>query len=131
MAEDDLSPLEAELADVERAVQRRVEPGALASGVVVGIMMLVASLALPWTGSTRGFEVLFGQAELGERDERATFRPETHPATPDGPTVDKHLQLARDRLARPQLQAAETRVAEWQREPLRHDQLEPLPPQDR
>lgn len=65
MAEDDLSPLEAELADVERAVQRRVEPGALASGVVVGILMLVASLSLPWTGSIRGFEVLLGQAELG------------------------------------------------------------------
>lgn len=56
---------EAEVADVERAVRRRVEPGATAAGVVVGMLALLASLPLPWTGTTRGWEVLLGVDELG------------------------------------------------------------------
>ncbi|MGE3286719.1 MAG: hypothetical protein AB7J32_11550 [Pseudonocardia sp.] len=64
-SEDDLTAFEAEVADVERTVQRRVEPGAAAAGVVVGILMLLASLMLPWTGTTRGGEILLGFADLG------------------------------------------------------------------
>lgn len=63
--DDDLTPLEAEFAAVARRVERRTEPGSTASGVVVGILMLLASLTLPWTGRTAGWEVLIGTASLG------------------------------------------------------------------
>lgn len=63
--EDGLADFEAEVADVERTIRRRVEPGASAAGVVVGILMLLASLMLPWTGDVRGWEILVGAAQLG------------------------------------------------------------------
>jgi hypothetical protein len=63
--EDELAALKAELADVERTVQRRTEPGSTAASVVVGMLILLASLSLPWTGDTAGWEVVAGRAELG------------------------------------------------------------------
>lgn len=63
--EDELASWEAELADVERRVQRRAEPGTTATGVLIGILMLLASLTLPWTGDIAGWEVVTGRAELG------------------------------------------------------------------
>lgn len=63
--DDELAPLEAEFADVARRVERRTEPGSTASGVAVGILMLLASLTLPWTGTIAGWEVLIGSASLG------------------------------------------------------------------
>lgn len=63
-SDDELAPLEAELADVERRVQRRVEPGGTASAVFVGMLMLIASLTLPWTGQVAGWEVVSGRTWL-------------------------------------------------------------------
>jgi hypothetical protein len=63
--DDRLAPLEAELADVARRVETRIEPGPTAAGVVVGMLMLLASLTLPWTGDIAGWEVLVGAASLG------------------------------------------------------------------
>ena len=63
--DDRLAPLEAELADVARRLETRIEPGPTAAGVVVGMLMLFASLTLPWTGGTAGWEVLVGAASLG------------------------------------------------------------------
>lgn len=65
MPDDGLASLDAELADVERRVQRRSEPGSTASGVAVGMLMLLASLTLPWTGGVAGWQVLTGAAALG------------------------------------------------------------------
>lgn len=63
--DDGLTPLEAELAEVERQVERRTEPGSTASGVAVGMLVLLASLTLPWTGTVAGWEVVTGTASLG------------------------------------------------------------------
>lgn len=63
--DDDLAPLEAEFADVERRVQRRIEPGSMAAGVAVGMLALLAALTLPWTGGVAGWEVLLGGTGLG------------------------------------------------------------------
>jgi hypothetical protein len=62
---DDMAPFEAELAGVERRVQRRIDPGTAALGVSVGVLVLLGSLALPWTGSVQGWEVLAGTESLG------------------------------------------------------------------
>lgn len=62
---DELAPMEAELADVERRVATRVEPGSLAAGVVAGMLMLLAAFSLPWTDAIAGWEVLVGAAALG------------------------------------------------------------------
>ncbi|MGQ0572610.1 MAG: Rv2732c family membrane protein [Pseudonocardia sp.] len=64
-SDDGLAPLEAELADVARRMESRTDPGSTASGVVVGMLMLLASLTLPWTGEIAGWEVLTGAAALG------------------------------------------------------------------
>ncbi len=63
--DDELAPLEAELADLARRVERRTEPGSTAAGVVVGILLLLASLTLPWTAGTAGWQVPVGSAWLG------------------------------------------------------------------
>lgn len=63
--DDALARLEAELSDVARRVERRTEPGSTAAGVAVGMLMLLASLTLPWTGTTAGWEVATGSAALG------------------------------------------------------------------
>jgi len=63
--DDELVSLEAELADLERRVRSRVEPGSATTGVLVGILLLIASVGLPWTGDTAGWEVIAGRASLG------------------------------------------------------------------
>lgn len=62
---DELAELDAELAGVERTVERRIDPGAPAVGVAVGVLVLLGSLILPWTGSTPGWEVLAGTEWFG------------------------------------------------------------------
>ncbi|MDN5750566.1 MAG: hypothetical protein L0H64_18995 [Pseudonocardia sp.] len=53
-------PLDAELAGIAEHMERRTDPGSTAVTVSVGVLVLLATLALPWTGSTAGWEVLAG-----------------------------------------------------------------------
>ena len=62
---DDMAPFEAELAGVQRQVERRIEPGGAALGVSIAVLVLLGTLMLPWTGSVRGWEVLAGTGSLG------------------------------------------------------------------
>jgi hypothetical protein len=62
---DDLASLEAELAEAERRVVRRVEPGATALPVAVLVLVVLGTLMLPWTGGVPGWEVLAGLANFG------------------------------------------------------------------
>jgi hypothetical protein len=62
---DDLASLEAELAEAERRVVRRVEPGAVAVVVAVTVLVVVGALMLPWTGGVPGWQVLAGMANFG------------------------------------------------------------------
>jgi hypothetical protein len=44
----------------------RVEPSPVsAMAVAIGVLVLLLAYALPWTGSTSGWDVLFGGGELG------------------------------------------------------------------
>ena len=70
---DDLASLEAELAEVERSVVRRVDPGATALPVAVAVLLLVGALMLPWTGGVPGWQVLAGVANLGALPRLFTF----------------------------------------------------------
>jgi hypothetical protein len=57
--------LEAELAEVERTVAHRVDPGRTALAVTAAQLVLLGSLVLPWTGAARGWEILAGSASFG------------------------------------------------------------------
>lgn len=58
--------LDQELADIARGVERRTDPGSTALTVAVAVLVLLASLALPYSGAVRGWEILAGLApELG------------------------------------------------------------------
>ena len=70
---DDLASLEAELAEVERSVVRRVDPGSTALPVAVAVLLLVGALMLPWTGGVPGWQVLAGVANLGALPRLFTF----------------------------------------------------------
>lgn len=57
---------DAEFAGMTRRMERRTDPGPTALTVAIGVLVLLATLALPWTGSTAGWEVLAGiDPELG------------------------------------------------------------------
>jgi hypothetical protein len=62
---DELAALEAELAEAERRVVRRVDPGPTALPVAVGVLAVLVSLMLPWTGGVPGWEILAGIANFG------------------------------------------------------------------
>ena len=62
---DDLASLEAELAEAEQRVLRRVEPGALALAVVAAVLVVLVALMLPWTGGVPGWQILAGTANFG------------------------------------------------------------------
>ena len=70
---DDLASLEAELADVERRVLRQVDPGAAALPVAVGVLIVLGSLMLPWTGGVAGWRVLAGLENVGALPRLFTF----------------------------------------------------------
>lgn len=70
---DDLAALEAELAEAERTVLRRVEPGATALPVAVVVLLLLVALMLPWTGGVPGWQVLAGIANFGALPRLFTF----------------------------------------------------------
>jgi hypothetical protein len=61
----ELADLDAELADVQRTVERRIDPGPTALGVSVGVVLLLVALVLPWTGSVQGWTVLAGSEWIG------------------------------------------------------------------
>jgi hypothetical protein len=62
---DDLDHIDAELADAHRRVERRIEPGSTALGVTVGVLLIVVSLVLPWTGDVQGWSVVAGTEWIG------------------------------------------------------------------
>ena len=62
---DDLAALEAELAEAERSVVRRVDPGTTALPVAVAVLVVLVSLMLPWSGDVAGWEILAGVVNLG------------------------------------------------------------------
>ncbi len=53
-------PMDAELAGIAANMERRTDPGSTAVTVSIGVLVLLATLALPWVGSTPGWEVLAG-----------------------------------------------------------------------
>ena len=61
---DDLAALEAELAEAERTVVRRVDPGSTALPVAVAVLGVLIALMLPWTGDVAGWEILAGVANF-------------------------------------------------------------------
>ena len=70
---DDLASLEAELAEVERSVLRRIDPGTTALPVAVAVLLLVGALMLPWSGGVPGWQVLAGVGNLGALPRLFTF----------------------------------------------------------
>ena len=62
---DDLAALEAELAEAEHRVVRRVDPGPTALPVAVAVLAVLVSMVLSWSGGVAGWEILAGTANLG------------------------------------------------------------------
>jgi hypothetical protein len=62
---DDLSAVEAELAEAQRRVARRVEPGVTALVAAVCVLLVVVALMLPWTGGVPGWQILAGAQNYG------------------------------------------------------------------
>lgn len=66
--------LDAEMRGIARTMERRTDPGSTAVTVSVAVLAVLASLALPWTGSVLGWQVLAGLApELGVLPRLFTF----------------------------------------------------------
>ena len=62
---EELSELNRELAGVERRVERRIDPGGIAFGVTLAMLVLMVTLVLPWTGDALGWEILAGSRTFG------------------------------------------------------------------
>lgn len=66
--------LDAELAGIARGIEQRTDPGSTALTVAVAVLVLLATLALPYTGSVPGWQVLAGLApDLGVLPRLFTF----------------------------------------------------------
>ena len=66
--------LDAEIAGIARGIEQRTDPGSTALTVAVAVLVLLATLALPYTGPVRGWEVLAGLApDLGVLPRLFTF----------------------------------------------------------
>ena len=70
---EELSELNRELADVERRVERRIDPGGIAFGVTLAMLVLIVTLILPWTGDAQGWEILAGSRTFGALPRLFTF----------------------------------------------------------
>lgn len=70
---DELAELDAELAGVQRRVERRTDPGPTALPVAVAMFALVIALVLPWTGSALGWQILAGAEFFGPLPRLFTF----------------------------------------------------------
>lgn len=67
-------PLDAEMRGIARSIERRTDPGQTALTVAVAVLVLLVSLALPWTGPVLGWQVLAGLApDLGILPRLFTF----------------------------------------------------------
>jgi len=67
-------PLDAEMRGIARNMERRTDPGPTALTVAIAVLVLLVSLALPWTGPVPGWEVLAGlHPELGVLPRLFTF----------------------------------------------------------
>jgi hypothetical protein len=69
----ELSELDEELADVPRLVERRIDPGSTALSVTIAMLLLIAAVLLPWTGSAHGWEILSGAQSFGPLPRLFTF----------------------------------------------------------
>lgn len=68
------SALDRELAGIARGMERRTDPGSTALVVAIAVLVLLGSLALPYTGDVPGWEVLAGLApDLGVLPRLFTF----------------------------------------------------------
>jgi hypothetical protein len=66
--------LDAELAGIARGIEQRTDPGSTALTVAVAVLVLLATLALPYTGAVPGWQVLAGLApDLGVLPRLFTF----------------------------------------------------------
>ena len=66
--------LDAELAGIARGIEQRTDPGSTALTVAVAVLVLLATLALPYTGPVPGWQVLAGLApDLGVLPRLFTF----------------------------------------------------------
>lgn len=66
--------LDAELRGIARRMERRTDPGGTAVTVAVAVLVVLGSLALPWTGAVLGWQVLAGLApDLGVLPRLFTF----------------------------------------------------------
>lgn len=61
----EMAELRAEIDAVERGVLRRIDPGAGALVIAVGLLVLAGAAALPWAGGLSGWQVLLGQSVEG------------------------------------------------------------------
>ncbi len=72
-ASDDLARLKEELAGVERRVQRRIDPGPIQLALTAAMLVLILSLAMPWTGDVPGWRILAGSGGVGALPQLFTF----------------------------------------------------------
>lgn len=70
---EELAALDRELAQAQRRVERRIDPGPTALVVSVGVLALIGTLILPWIGSVQGWEVLAGTESFGLLPRLFTF----------------------------------------------------------
>jgi hypothetical protein len=70
---EELTELNRELSGVERRVERRIDPGGIALGVTLAMLVLMVSLVLPWTGDAQGWEILAGSRTFGALPRLFTF----------------------------------------------------------
>ena len=70
---DDLAAMEAELAEAERRVMRRIDPGATSVAVTVAVLVVLVALMLSWTGGVAGWQILSGLANAGPLPRLFTF----------------------------------------------------------
>ncbi|NMH95862.1 hypothetical protein [Pseudonocardia acidicola] len=70
---EELTQLDAELRGVTRRVERRIDPGPTAVIVSIAMLVVIGALLLPWSGSTRGWEILAGEASFGVLPRLFTF----------------------------------------------------------
>lgn len=61
----ELAELDAELSGIPRRVEWRIDPGRTALTVSIAVLVLLGTMALPWTGSVLGWEVLAGTEQFG------------------------------------------------------------------
>lgn len=69
----ELTRLDAELRDAERAVTRRTDPGATAMLVSIVMFALIVSMLLPWVAGSAGWQILAGSAWYGPLPRLFTF----------------------------------------------------------